>query len=200
MARFHDRAGLQPFRSAVGDIYPAFDAVPASLKLAQPLTIPKQYRNTVLKPANIVIDVDHDLPPDIEALLLEDLRDIFDRPRLAPPTDNRTHGGTRSEDNTNECRELARKTGSEPEYRTHLYGDVVEKLARVQPWRRSLSASCSDKFWLASLKKMVQEIACTASVHDDQSVTVADTRSKPQAKHKQSLVATSFLRKVPVAG
>ena len=35
---------------------------------------------------------------------------------------------------------------------THLYGNVVEKLARIQPWRRALSANCSEKLWLISLK------------------------------------------------
>ncbi|KAF2624875.1 hypothetical protein BU25DRAFT_347015 [Macroventuria anomochaeta] len=131
-----------------------------------------QYRNTVLKPANIIVDGDHDLPPNIEALLPEGLRDLLDRPQIAPLTNNHTHNepadehngsrawaaGSASEVNQlavvyrDECRELARKTGSEPEYRTHLYGDVVEKLARIQPWRRTLSANCSDKLWLASLK------------------------------------------------
>jgi hypothetical protein len=35
----------------------------------------------VLKPANVRIDVDHDLPPDIEALLPDGLCDILDCPR-----------------------------------------------------------------------------------------------------------------------
>jgi hypothetical protein len=34
----------------------------------------------------------------------------------------------------------------------HLYSDVVEKLTRIEPWRGALSANCSDKLWLASLK------------------------------------------------
>jgi hypothetical protein len=51
-----------------------------------------------------------------------------------------------------ECRELAAKPGSEAEYRTHLNNDVIEKLARIPQWRRTLSASCSDKLWHASLK------------------------------------------------
>ncbi|KAF2727500.1 hypothetical protein EJ04DRAFT_137056 [Polyplosphaeria fusca] len=39
-----------------------------------------QYRNTVLKPANILVDVVHVLPPDVESLLPFDLRDVLDPP------------------------------------------------------------------------------------------------------------------------
>lgn len=99
----------------------------------------------------------HDLSLDIEALLSEGLRDILDRPRTASLTVSLAAGLASAVDQLatlyrDECREMARKTGSEPEYRTHLYSDVVEKLARIQPWRRTLSANCSDKLWLASLK------------------------------------------------
>jgi len=127
-----------------------------------------QYRNTVLKPANILIDVIHDLSPDIEALLPHELRDIFNPPPPTPPSAPHTHVPTGSaHEHTegsnatakelaaiyrDECRELAGKPGSEPEYRTHLFGDVVEKLARLPYWRRVLSANCSDKLWCSSLK------------------------------------------------
>lgn len=134
-----------------------------------------QYRNIVLKPANIFVDVVHTLPPDIEALLPIGLRDILDR-STSTPSSAAIHPGTSAttcEENgeksaqareladkvsqlaalyRDECRELAGKPGSEPEYRSHLYGDVVEKLARFPPWRRTLSANCSDKSWLTSLK------------------------------------------------
>ncbi|KAF2241907.1 hypothetical protein BU26DRAFT_525017 [Trematosphaeria pertusa] len=137
-----------------------------------------QYRNIVLKPANILVDVIHVLPPDVEALLPSDLRDILDPPSHAPPSSPRTHADAatathneNAEEENNartreladrvrelaavylfECRLLAGKPGSEPEYRTHLYSDVVEKLARIPAWCRVLSASCSDKLWRASLK------------------------------------------------
>jgi hypothetical protein len=93
----------------------------------------------VLKPANVRIDVDHDLPPDIEALLPDGLRDILDRPRCLAHNEtaeddlesaSSAFGLTSIVDQLaavyrDECRELAKKTGSEPEYRTHLYSDVV---------------------------------------------------------------------------
>ena len=98
-----------------------------------------QYRNTVLKPANILLDVVHDLPPDIEALLPRGLRDILDPTRPAPHPiidtlaadvdgDNGSKDRARLADEVNhiadvyqdECRELARKTDSEPEYHTSL--------------------------------------------------------------------------------
>jgi hypothetical protein len=137
-----------------------------------------QYRNTVLKPTNILVDVDHTLPPDVEALLPHGLRDILDPPAAAA---TRTYAEHDADSVTNrepteacrnrarelaetvsqiadvyrdECRELARKPGSEPEYRTHLFGDVVEKLTRIPPWRRPLVANCSDKLWRASLKPL----------------------------------------------
>jgi hypothetical protein len=136
-----------------------------------------QYRNTVLKPANILVEIDHTLPPDIEALLPRGLRSILDPPAAVTPTHaepdaNSVTNRESTEASYNrareladtvsqiadvycdECRELARKPGSEPEYRTHLYGDVVEKLARIPPWRRPLSANCSDKLWRASLKPL----------------------------------------------
>jgi hypothetical protein len=122
---------------------------------------------------NILVDVLHNLPPDIEAILPVGLRDILDLP---PPTPISTiHNNAATATNTDketqvqanevadrvsqiaemyrdECRELAAKPGTEPEYLTHLYGDVVEKLARIPPWRHVLSATRSDKLWLASLK------------------------------------------------
>ncbi|KAF1943260.1 hypothetical protein EJ02DRAFT_433376 [Clathrospora elynae] len=136
-----------------------------------------QYRNTVLKPANILVDVNHTLPPDVEALLPPGLRDILDPPTAATHTHAQPDAGsvtnrepTEASRNRareladtisqiadvyrDECRELASKPGSESEYRTHLYGDVVEKLARIPPWRRPLSANCSDKLWRASLKPL----------------------------------------------
>jgi hypothetical protein len=136
-----------------------------------------QYRSTVLRPANILVDATHSLPPAIEALLPCGLRDILDPPPPAPPSAARAHVGIGTiahQDNDDEtdtrtkeladkvsqlaavyrdeCRELAGKPGSEPEYRSHLYGDVVEKLARISPWRRVLSVNCSDKPWRAALK------------------------------------------------
>lgn len=136
-----------------------------------------QYRNTVLKPANILVDIIHSLPPDIEALLARHLRDTLDPPPPAPPsaacthakTNITTHKENNEESNAkareladnisqlaavyrDECRELVGNPGSKPKYRTHLYGDVVEKLARIPPWRRALSANYSDKLWRASLK------------------------------------------------
>ncbi|KAF2016865.1 hypothetical protein BU24DRAFT_419917 [Aaosphaeria arxii CBS 175.79] len=124
-----------------------------------------QYRNTVLKPANVLVDVIHDLPSDIEALLPDDLRDILD---LRPPgtdkttQDNTEFGGRETElaDKISElvavyrdeCRKLATKPGSEPEYRTHLYGDVIEKLAEIPLWDQTLSSICSDKLWCTPLK------------------------------------------------
>ena len=107
-----------------------------------------QYRNTVLKRANILVDVVHILPPDIETLLPFDLRDILDP---SPLDRTRTDSNTSTleekgrENNTqarqpvekirqlaavyrDESRELAGKPGSEPGYRTHLYSDIVVKL------------------------------------------------------------------------
>lgn len=126
-----------------------------------------QYRNTVLKPTKIFVDVVHTLPPDIEALLPSGLRNLLDLPHSLPTSvttnteDSEKSAWTRElAENVrqlaavyrDECRELAGKPGSEPEYRTHLYGDVVEKLARFSPWRRTLMANCSDKSWLTGLK------------------------------------------------
>lgn len=45
----------------------------------------------MLKPANIVVDVDHVLPPDIEALLPKGLRDLLDCLRIAPLTSTYMH-------------------------------------------------------------------------------------------------------------
>jgi len=103
------------------------------------------------------------LPPDIEALLPRGLRNILDPPLPAPPSAAHTHAETSTtheEDNEegnargkgtggcyrDECRGLAGKPGYGTEYR-HLFGDVVEKLARIPPWRRGLSTNCSDKVW-----------------------------------------------------
>ncbi|KAF2726497.1 hypothetical protein EJ04DRAFT_530224 [Polyplosphaeria fusca] len=109
-------------------------------------------------PANILIDVVHVLPPDIESLLPFDLRDILDPPSLVSKHTCHNAGELAERIRQlaavyrDESRELAGKPGSEPEYRTHLYSDVVEKLARIPTWRRTLSANCSDKLWHASLK------------------------------------------------
>ncbi|KAF2732463.1 hypothetical protein EJ04DRAFT_525271 [Polyplosphaeria fusca] len=117
-----------------------------------------QYRNTVLKPANILVDVVHVLPPDIESLLPFDLRNILDPPSLVSKHTCHNAGELAERIRQlaavyrDESRELAGIPGSEPEYRTHLYSDVVEKLARTQTWRRTLSANCSDKLRHASLK------------------------------------------------
>ncbi|KAF2024855.1 hypothetical protein EK21DRAFT_93737 [Setomelanomma holmii] len=131
-----------------------------------------QYRSVVLKPVGILVDVIHNLPPDIEALLPRGLRDVLDRraPLLATAytqledTSDKFDGSyawTRELADKvsqiasvyrHECCELAEKPGSEPEYRSHLYGDVVEKLARFPSWRRALRANCSDKSWLTTLK------------------------------------------------
>ncbi|KAH8726947.1 hypothetical protein GQ44DRAFT_758483 [Phaeosphaeriaceae sp. PMI808] len=108
-----------------------------------------EYRNTVLKPANILIDVTHSLPPEIEALLPSDLRDILGAP--SPFLLTRV-GDTVAKVYWKECCELAQKPGSEPEYRGHLHNDVVEKLARILPWRCILSDNCSDKLWCTDLK------------------------------------------------
>ena len=130
-----------------------------------------QYRNTVLKLANILVDVVHRLPPEIEALLPGHLRAVLDPlpaahlPAQSDSTIATSGGNTEERDGgtkelivqlaavyRDECRELAGKPGSEPEYRTHLYGDVVEKLARNPLWRSVLRTNCSDKLWHASLK------------------------------------------------
>jgi hypothetical protein len=89
-----------------------------------------QYRNTVLKPANIHVDVVHEIPPRIEALLPNGLRDLLNDSSTVPLPMTHTHTEDADEYNSsragevywlstlyrNECRELARKTGSEPDY------------------------------------------------------------------------------------
>lgn len=129
-----------------------------------------QYRDNVLRPAGILIDVIHNLPPEIEALLPCGLRDILDPPSAAHPhagTDTATPEESNEESDTgakeladkvsqvapvyrDKCRELARKLGSEPEYRAHLFFDVIQKLARFPPWRCALSRGhlwCPSSTW-----------------------------------------------------
>lgn len=114
-----------------------------------------EYRNTVLKPTNILVDVVHTLPPEIEAILPSGLRDLLDPPHGLPSSvssiveNTETTSPKKEIDDIvsqlaavyrDECRELARKPGSEFEYRAHLYSDVVEKLARVLPGHDTLRA------------------------------------------------------------
>ncbi|KAF2627859.1 hypothetical protein BU25DRAFT_458258 [Macroventuria anomochaeta] len=91
---------------------------------------------------------------------VEGLRDLLNRPPTVPLTITHTHtedtdeyngsrartGGSANEVNEpaalyrDEYRELARKTGSEPEYRTYLYDDVVHRLGRGPLWTAQSSS------------------------------------------------------------
>jgi hypothetical protein len=99
-----------------------------------PIKKSEQYRSTVLKPSNIFVDTAHSLPPEIEVLLPQGLRGILNH--VLPPA-----GILANIDNKvielatvyrDECRELSKIPGSEPEYRALLFSDVVVKLARPQ--------------------------------------------------------------------
>ncbi|KAF1999696.1 hypothetical protein P154DRAFT_523032 [Amniculicola lignicola CBS 123094] len=115
-----------------------------------------QYRNTLLKPARIRVDVVHNIPANVAALLPHRLRndipDTIDTLHEEGNDDVSPDLDAIANNYLEECRELAGKPGSEPAYRMILYDKVIKILARHPPWRRTLSDNISDKLWNVSLK------------------------------------------------
>lgn len=126
-----------------------------------------EYCITRLRYANIFVDNagEQDLPPEIEARLPHGLRDILSPLSAAcnhcevdvtADKQNNQENDTRAREvlldkasslavvYRKECGVLARRVGGETEYRTHLYVNVVEQIARASPCDSIISTLCSE--------------------------------------------------------